>query len=178
MLRPPAAPSLLRRRGLALAAIGLGALLGGCGFALRGSAQFDFDRLRMDGVVDGEVAQALRLALQRQGIVLVDGPPAPGQPHTAPLFSVVRDQRERVVVGQTAAAQVRELQLRTRFAFRFTDVQGRELIGNAELLLQRDVSYNETQALAKEAEEARLYRDMQNDMVQQVVRRLAALKLG
>jgi LPS-assembly lipoprotein len=41
----------------------------------------------------------------------------------------------------------------------------------------RDISYNESYALAKETEEAQLYRDMQSDVVQQILRRLAAVKL-
>jgi LPS-assembly lipoprotein len=36
------------------------------------------------------------------------------------------------------------------------------------------VSFNDAQVLAKEAEEQLLFRDMQNDMVQQILRRLAA----
>jgi LPS-assembly lipoprotein len=47
----------------------------------------------------------------------------------------------------------------------------------AELLLVRDMSYNESQALAKEQEEAQLYRVMQSDIVAQVMRRLATVKL-
>ena len=50
------------------------------------------------------------------------------------------------------------------------------LIAPTEIVQQRDVSYRETIALAKEAEEALLYRNMQTDIVQQIVRRLAALK--
>jgi LPS-assembly lipoprotein len=45
-----------------------------------------------------------------------------------------------------------------------------------EVLLTRDVSYSDAQVLAKEAEEALLYRDMQSDMVQQILRRLVAAK--
>ena len=41
---------------------------------------------------------------------------------------------------------------------------------------QQDVSYNESAALAKEAEEQLLYRSMQTDIVQQLMRRLAAVK--
>ena len=44
------------------------------------------------------------------------------------------------------------------------------------LLQQRDISYSETIALAKEAEEALLYRNMQTDLVQQLLRRLAAVR--
>jgi LPS-assembly lipoprotein len=43
-------------------------------------------------------------------------------------------------------------------------------------LLQRDISYNEALALSKAEEEAEMYRDMQTDIVQQVMRRLAAVR--
>ena len=43
--------------------------------------------------------------------------------------------------------------------------------------LTRDISFND-QVLAKEAEEVLLYRDMQTDMVQQIVRRLSAAQLA
>jgi LPS-assembly lipoprotein len=42
--------------------------------------------------------------------------------------------------------------------------------------LTRDVTYNDAEILAKEAEEQLLFRDMQTDMVQQILRRLAAAK--
>jgi LPS-assembly lipoprotein len=38
------------------------------------------------------------------------------------------------------------------------------------------MAFDETQVLAKESEEALLYRDMQADLVQQIMRRLAALR--
>jgi hypothetical protein len=38
------------------------------------------------------------------------------------------------------------------------------------------MAFDETQVLAKESEEALLYRDMQADLVQQIMRRLAAVK--
>jgi LPS-assembly lipoprotein len=43
-------------------------------------------------------------------------------------------------------------------------------------VLKRDISFNESQVMAKEHEEAMLYRDMQSDVVRQVLRRLSALK--
>jgi len=50
------------------------------------------------------------------------------------------------------------------------------LIAPTEIVQQRDISFNESAVLAKEAEEALLYRDMQTDIVQQLLRRLAAVK--
>ena len=91
------------------------------------------------------------------------------------VLGVLTDQRERAVVGQTAAGQVRELQLRTRFRFRLRTPADRILIDDTELLLERDLSFNETQVLSKAAEDELLYRDMVNDIVQQVVRRLASV---
>jgi LPS-assembly lipoprotein len=93
------------------------------------------------------------------------------------VLQALDDVRERSVVASTSAAQVRELQLRLKFNFRAHTPAGRELIPRAELLLTRDLSYSETFALSKEAEEAELFREMQTDVVAQVLRRLAAVRV-
>jgi LPS-assembly lipoprotein len=85
-------------------------------------------------------------------------------------------RRERGVVAQTTASQVRELQLRVRLEFKLTTPGGRELIPATELLQARDMSYSETVALAKEYEEAQLLRAMESEIVGQLMRRLARVK--
>ena len=85
------------------------------------------------------------------------------------------EQREKIVAGLNAAGQVREFQLRLRLRFRLITPQGRELIPETELALQREIGFAESAALAKEEEEALLYRDMRSDMLQQILRRLAAV---
>ena len=70
------------------------------------------------------------------------------------------------------------MQLRQRLNFRVRSVTGRELIPATELLLTRDMSYSETVALAKEQEEALLFRGMRSDIVSQLLRRLASLNLS
>jgi LPS-assembly lipoprotein len=45
-----------------------------------------------------------------------------------------------------------------------------------ELFQQRDLSFTESAALSKEIEQGILYRDMQTDIVQQIMRRLSAVK--
>ena len=67
---------------------------------------------------------------------------------------------------------MREYQLRYRVGFRVHDAKGRDYLPPSEIQLTRDISFNDTQVLAKESEEALLYRDMQSDMVQQILRRL------
>ena len=92
------------------------------------------------------------------------------------ILDILQEQRIKTVVGINAAGQVREFQLRFILRFRLRTAKGRELIEPTELAQQRDISFNEAAVLAKEAEEAQLYRNMQTDLVQQILRRLAAVK--
>jgi LPS-assembly lipoprotein len=80
------------------------------------------------------------------------------------------------VVGVNASGQVREFQLRIRVKFRMRTPQGRDLINETEISQQRDISFSESAVLSKEAEEGLLYRDMQSDIVQQLLRRIASVK--
>ncbi|HSJ97117.1 MAG TPA: LPS assembly lipoprotein LptE, partial [Myxococcota bacterium] len=52
--------------------------------------------------------------------------------------------------------------------------KGADYLAPSTLELTRDVSFSDAEVLAKEAEEQLLFRDMQTDMVQQVMRRVAA----
>lgn len=85
--------------------------------------------------------------------------------------------RERVVVSVNATGEVRELTLRTRFGFRLRTADGRELLPTGEISRQIDQSYAESAALSKEQEGLMLYQNMQSDIVQQVMRRLATVHL-
>ena len=167
-----------RRAWLRLAGAGALALgLGGCGFRLRGALELPFASLRSNLPQRSEIGRELRTQLQLNGVRLVD-PAPPDQPQRPAdvEFTVLSEQRERAVVGVTATGLVRELQLRVRFKFRLRSGQGRDLIDDTELLQERDLSYDEALALGKEQEEALLYREMQSDIVRQLMRRLAAVK--
>ena len=160
---------------------GVGALmaasfaLGGCGFALRQAPTFSFDTVYVVDSLSSDVSRALQRELASSGIKVVAGAPA-GAPAKAVVLRVVADQRERTVVGQTTSGQVRELELRYRFRFSLSTPPGKRLIENQEILLQRDISFSETDVYAKAAEEQLMYADMQSDVVQQIMRRLAAVK--
>ena len=165
-----------KRTLLTAAALAPLAALTACGFRLRGAPQFAFRSLYVQAQPGSPLARELIRTLQGAGgdlVVLT----APAQlPQAEAILDVLSEQQERVVVGLNASGQVRELQLRLRIKFRLRTPTGVELIPDTELLQQRDISYNETIALAKEAEEALLYRDMRTDLVQQLMRRLAAAK--
>ena len=170
------APTALRRRTLLALLPAPALLLAGCGFKLRGVQQFSFRSLYIAAPPNSPLARELRRTLQgASDTVQVLTEPAQ-QPQAEAILEVLSEQQERTVVGLNASGQVRELQLRLRLRFKLRTPLGEEWIPETELLQQRDISYNETIALAKEAEEALLYRNMQTDLVQQLLRRLAAVK--
>ena len=71
---------------------------------------------------------------------------------------------------------MREFELRYRVSLRAYDNQMRDWLTSDEILLQRTLTYDDTQILAKEQEEALINRDMRSDAVQQVMRRLSRAK--
>ena len=157
-----------------LAALTGAAALTGCGFQLRRAPELPFTTLHLSGFKPtSPMGVALRRALASSTSTrLVEG-----RAQAEAIFEVLRDGDEKSVVAYTASAQVRELQLRTRLVFRLLSASGRELIARTEISQSRDISYKDSDALAKEQEEQLLYRAMQDDIALQVLRRLAAVRV-
>jgi LPS-assembly lipoprotein len=191
----PEVPGGVKRR--AVFGLAGAALLSGCGFQLRAAPDFAFDSLVMNASPSSPLAAELSRSLSANGRVQVlpatalaaataaANPPAvaasgaasaPAAARNQVIFDLPQELREKVVVGLNSSGQVREFQLRTRIHFRLRTPQGKELIPDTELVQQRDITFNEAAVLAKEAEESLLYRDMQTDLVQQLMRRLAAIR--
>lgn len=164
---------MLRRRNLIRAVAcgpGLVALAGlpGCGFALRQAPELPFQRIQLEGFAAGSsMAEELKRELGRSVQVVS----ADGRPDV--LLRVTQDRRDKAIVAATAAGQLREVQLKLHFEFRLNAASGRELVPVTGMLLARNMSYNETFALAKEQEEDQLYAAMQSEVVMQVLRRLS-----
>ena len=147
-------------------------VLAGCGFQLRQAPQFAFQTIYIASGPNSSTVRDIRRGIATGSNVKVVNDPSAAQV----VLDVVLDRREQVVVGLNATGEVREFQLRSRFQFRLRTAQGKELIPLTELLQQRDISYTESAALAKEDEQQLLYRDMQADIVLQLMQRLAAVK--
>ncbi len=144
--------------------------LGACGFQLRGQATLPFDSLYVASNT-GLAVQLKRNIIAGTNTRLVDDPKL-----AQATFSVLYEAQEKSILSLNSAGRVREYQLRYRYRFRVADAKGLEFVPSNEILLTRDISFNDSAVLAKENEEGLLYRDMQADMVQQVLRRLAAAK--
>lgn len=147
-------------------------VLAGCGFKLRGSFNYAFKTLFSGFVDNSTLGNEFKRVLAADGAVALVKEAEKAQV----VLDVISEQREKAVVGITSSGQVREFQLRIRLKFKLRTPTGKEILPETELLVQRDISFNESAVLAKEAEEGLLYRDMQTDMVQQLLRRLSAVK--
>ena len=101
----------------------------------------------------------------------------PASPDTAEVIcQIVSEQAQRIIIGSNVAGQVREIELRLIVRFALRTPGGDAVIEPTEIRQIRNVTYNETNALSKAAEEEMLNKDMRNDIVQQIIRRLAAVK--
>ena len=149
--------------------------LSACGFALRKAPNYAFKTIYNGVAESSTLGTELNRNLEAGGTLKVIRDVRLIEQADV-ILDVLLDQREKTVVGVNATGQVREFQVRTRVRFQLRTLKGKLLIPPTEIVLQRDISFNESAVLAKETEEALLYRDMQSDIVQQVLRRLAAVK--
>ena len=164
----------IRRTLAAWMALALAAtLLQGCGFALRGAPNYVFETVAVTPERSGGVAAELSRLLGSR--MRPAATPEGAIPPDA-IIEVLSESRQKVVVGLNAAGLVREFELRLAVRFSVRTPKGKVLIEPTDIRLERSVSFNEATVLSKETEEVMLNRDMQTDAVQQIVRRLAAIK--
>lgn len=159
------------RRAISTLCLAGTALLCACGFQLRGQTTLPFETLHVQGASSMlvELKRNIAAGSQTKLVERAEGADA--------VLAVSLEAREKVILSLDTSGRVREYQLRYRVGFFVHDAKGQNWIPTSEIALTRDISFNDAQIIAKENEEALLYRDMQTDVVQQVLRRLATVRL-
>jgi len=150
------------------AAIACLLLLAACGFQLRGTASLPFETIYIPNATSG-IALDLKRNI-RSGTnarVLEDARGAEAQ------LQFTEESRRKEILSISAAGRVSEYRLVYRVAFRVSDGKGGDFLPLSTVMLTRDMTYDDAQVLAKETEEQLLFRDMQLDMVQQIMRRIS-----
>lgn len=156
------------RRRAALALAGLALLLGGCGFQLRGAADIPFKSLYVQVSETSPFGIELKRALRANEVPLQESSKAADA-----TLTILSEIREKQILSLGGQGRVREYQLRYRVAYQLRD-EKKIITPPSQIVITRDISFNDSEVLAKESEEALLYRDMQADAVQQLLRRLQA----
>ena len=149
----------------------LALLLAGCGFHLRGSVSVPFDTLYIPNAKSGIALELKRNIEAGTSVKVVDDPKTADA-----VLELAGENREKIILSLTGTGRVREFRLRYTVNYRVYDGKGVNYVPSTLVQLTRDVTYNDSDILAKETEEQLLFRDMQSDMVQQVMRRLAAIE--
>lgn len=147
----------------------LALMVAGCGFQLRGSAQVPFNSLYIPNARTGiglELKRNIEAGTQAKVVEDPKGADA--------ILELSNELRDKAILSLGGTGRVREFRLRYSITYRVHDGKGGEYLPSNTVNLTRDVTYNDAEILAKEAEELLLFRDMQSDMVQQLLRRLSS----
>jgi LPS-assembly lipoprotein len=142
----------------------------GCGFQLRGQQEFPFETINVPNNTPLGIQLQRNIASASERTRLVAS-----ATEAEAVLSVLTEQQEKVILSLNTQGRVTEFQLRYRVVFRVASPKGADYIPPTPIVLTRDITFND-QVLAKETEEAQLYREMRSDMVQQIMRRLAVAR--
>jgi LPS-assembly lipoprotein len=146
--------------------------LSSCGFQLRGQATIPYKSLFVETTGYSKFANDLERAIRSGSKTKI----AQDRNDAEAVLKIIGESQENYILALSAAGRVLEFELRYKVAYRLTDRAGHDLAPPSEILLRRDMTYDDTEVLAKESEIEFLYRDMKADAVQQMLRRLSAAK--
>ena len=158
---------------LLLAAI-FAAVLTGCGFQLRGtlSGNLPYKTMMIALPDTSEVRVWLERYINAAGSTeIIDDPKLADA-----TFQQLSDSRIKTILSVNAQGRVREYRLQLNYRFRVVNAKGQILVPPNEVSLSRDITFDESNVLAKDLEESLLWRDMNNDLVNQIMRRLSIIK--
>ena len=155
-------------------AVLLAAALAGCGFHLRGtgSGNLPYQTMYISLPETAEVNIWLQRYIRASGSTrIVDDAESADA-----IFQQLTNSRQKSILSVNALGRVREYRLQLSYTFRVVNRQGQVLVAPNEVTLTRDVTYDDSSILAKNQEEELLWRDMTNDLVNQIMRRLSVIK--
>jgi LPS-assembly lipoprotein len=163
-------PAFKTRRRL-LAASGSTLLLGACGFHLRGMRDLPFGTVYINANRYAEMTAQIRRTINAQSTTRVVDEVKDAEA----VLDVTENRIEKIILSLNSAGRVREYQLRQKFSYRLRTSSGEEIAPASTIEVRRELTFNDTDVLAKQEEEQLLYAEMQGDLVQQLLRRLQAV---
>jgi len=161
------------KRRLFLAALPA-ALIAGCGFQLRRLEGIPFASLYVDAPPDSGVALRIRKALQSNKNTRLTATAGEAEA----VLQVGQDERTKIILSLSGAGRVTEYRLGLKLTYSVKGKDGRSLAAAETIELVRDMTYDDAQVLAKSYEEQLLYRDMEDNAVLRILRRMQAIPPG
>ncbi|CAG9245814.1 LPS assembly lipoprotein LptE [Paraburkholderia unamae] len=145
-------------------------VLSACGFQLRGEHNFAFKRLAVVGAPPSFNGRLTRMVEGGSDSVVVES--------TANADAVlhVTETRNFSTLTLNSFGSVEEYQINYWLNYTLVGKDGTVLIQPSTIALNRAMTYSDQFSTAKSQEAELLFTDMQNDAVDQLMRRLAVLK--
>ncbi len=146
-----------------------------CGFKLRGQvSDLPFERVYITApagfTIGSDLERAISTHTRARVVKKVEKADV--------VIQIIHAVNEKRILSLSGGGRVREFELIYRVAARLLDPNGTELASLQEIRLTRILPFLDAQELAKVAEEEMLYKDMQKDAVQQILRQISAVASG
>jgi len=150
--------------------VGSAVVLSACGFQLRGQQNYAFKRLLVVGAPPVVAARLTRMIEGGSDTVIVK------IANDADAILHVSELRGQNTLTLNQYGAVKEYQLNYSMSYTLTGVDGTLLIAPSVISLNRAMTYSDQYTNAKMQESDILYADMQNDSVDQLMRRFAIVR--
>ncbi|BBL35238.1 LPS-assembly lipoprotein LptE [Nitrosomonas stercoris] len=148
--------------------------LSACGFKLRGQvSELPFERVYISAPAGMTIGSELERVISTHTHAQI----VKKAKKAEAIIQILYANREKRILSLSEGGKVREFELIYRVAARLLDTENVELASMPEIVLTRILPYLDAQELAKAAEEEMLYKDMQQDAVQQILRQMAAVSV-
>lgn len=146
------------------------AVLAGCGFQLRGQVPLPFESAYVDAppgsalgaMLAKQLAQQAKLANQRDKAEVI--------------IKIAGEGQNKSILTLSSSGKVQEYRLTSTATVSAIDPKGDVVLPPSSLQQVRDYSYNDQYVLASDTQEATLRSEMTQDMLQQILRRLAFVR--
>ena len=145
--------------------------LSACGWRVRGRVDLPYKNLFLSGSMTPEFRDELEIYLQINETSLVKNPK-----DAELILEIITEQNGRQVISYNGAGQITSYRIISRVAFRAFDLNGVEVIPESDIYLSRDVDFDQANVQSFDLLVAEHIKVMRADIVNQLIRRLAAIK--
>lgn len=146
------------------------ASLSACGFHLRGPSDIPFKSVYIQGNTL-TISKDLKKYLNTNEIKIL-----PSAENAELLIDLLGEENEKRILSLAGTGTVNEYELYYRISYR-TKVSNQPLWSQAITIeSRRDLTYSDATLLSKQTEERKLNENMQQEVVNRLIRRLSALK--
>ncbi len=147
-------------------------VLTSCGFHVRGHSnapvQLAFQSIYLRTVNESPFVEDLRKTLTLNKVKVAES-----ADEATITLDIISEATDKQILSLSAAGKVLEYELRYRVTLSAYDNQLVFWLPTAEVSMNRTMAYDDSQVLAKEQEQALIYKEMRTDAVAQVMRRLS-----